>query len=61
MIKEPEAGYRRREFLRALALLAASAGNSVVNPLAVMGGDDPIITGRPLVQYPEKTKLSRNS
>src|ERR1041384_398219 len=48
----------RREFLATLgqagALLAAGSG---ILPRSAGAADDPILAGRPLVRYPEKTDL----
>ncbi len=50
-------GFDRRYFLRMLGLATAYAGQSLVNPMAARMDEDPILAGRPLVRYPEKTDL----
>lgn len=46
----------RREFLKALGMVAASGG-VLGRPERAVAQPDPILAGRPLVRYPEKTDL----
>ncbi len=49
--------YNRRRFLRALGSGAALTGAELFLPRALGVESDPILAGRPLVRYPEKTDL----
>src|SRR6266542_5232787 len=47
----------RREMMKRLAGLGTLLAAGVVDPRIVRADGDPVLAGRPLVRYPEKTEL----
>jgi len=52
-----EVAYSRRHFLSLLGAAAAFTGKNLLAPAPAEAAEDPILAGRPLVRYPEKTDL----
>jgi DMSO/TMAO reductase YedYZ molybdopterin-dependent catalytic subunit len=51
------ANFSRRHFLSLVGAATAVAGADFFHTAAAYAGEDPILAGRPLVRYPEKTDL----
>ncbi len=53
----PRLGVSRRRFLSLAGAGAALASRKLTDAVTAFGAEDPILAGRPLVRYPEKTDL----